>query len=108
VPSEANDGVVDTALANYETSSVVDSGMRSDENFGFRQIHLYNHEGQVQAWIRDTAIDSNRAVTVATAMQQGLKKNGLELIGLTIIGKKLATLLQASQQRHNNGSIFAA
>jgi hypothetical protein len=105
---EVGNDVESSSSASYETSSVMDSGPPADENFGFRQIHLYNHGDQVQAWIRDSAIDSNRAATVVTAMQQGLKKNGLELIGLTINGKKVASLLQASQQRHTHGSIFAA
>ncbi len=78
------------------------------EAYTLRQIHLYSHEGKVQTWIRDTQLDEKRTVAVEAALRQDLKKNGWDLVGLTINGKQMASLLQKSQQRFQGNSVINA
>lgn len=84
------------------------TGGNETGNYSLRQIHLYSHEGKVQAWIRDAQLDEKSTAAVESALRNDLKKNGWELVGLAINGKKTASLLRVNQQRFLDQSAISA
>lgn len=101
-------GAVEPELMTPDATKVAaigaeDAGAPGD--YSLRQIHLYSQDGKVQAWIRDTQLDEKRSSAIETALRTDLKKSGWELVGLTINGKKMASLLQQSQQRFQSLSV---
>lgn len=104
------DSAVELEIMMPNTADVAAGGTNDNvaEAYSLRQIHLYSHEGKVQAWIRDAQLDEKRAVAVEAALRDDLKKSGWDLVGLAINGKKTASLLQKSQQRFQSHSVINA
>jgi hypothetical protein len=59
----------------------------SGEEYAQRLLHLYEHDGDVQAWIRDAELQPTQARAVAQALAMQLAVQGTRLATLTINGR---------------------
>jgi hypothetical protein len=61
--------------------------VESGEEYAERLLHLYEHDGDVQAWIRDAQLQPAQARAVAQALAMQLAVQGTRLATLTINGR---------------------
>lgn len=61
----------------------------ADEEYAQRVLHLYQQNGDVQAWIRDAQLQPSQAGALAQALAMQLSAQGTRLATLTINGREV-------------------
>ncbi|HSY26955.1 MAG TPA: hypothetical protein VK832_05600 [Burkholderiaceae bacterium] len=90
--------VLDEQPINQAAGTGPDTALTSsDEQYPVRQLHMFQNQDGVQAWIRDAGLSQPQAVAVGQAMSNELKNSGLKLNTLMVNGKKVASLFQGNQ-----------
>lgn len=107
MPSQSSDSeetqqksstVLDEQPINQAAGTSPDATLTSsDEQYPVRQLHMFQNQDGVQAWIRDAGLSQPQAVAVGQAMSHELKNSGLKLNTLMVNGKKVASLFQGNQ-----------
>ncbi|WP_322401999.1 hypothetical protein [Massilia luteola] len=72
-------------------------GVESGEEYAQRLLHLYEHNGDVQAWIRDAQLQPTQARAVAQALAMQLSVQGTRLATLTINGREVELSTEPGQ-----------
>lgn len=78
-----DEGQMDAAPGGRPTASA------ADEDYAQRVLHMYQQNGDVQAWIRDAQLQPNQASALAQALAMQLSAQGTRLATLTINGREV-------------------
>jgi hypothetical protein len=76
----------------------------ADEEYAQRVLHMYQQNGDVQAWIRDAQLQPNQAGALAQALALQLSAQGTRLTTLTINGREVE--LPKEDRPHPMGTLF--
>jgi hypothetical protein len=85
--SASRAGVPGEDEGGAETRTGAEPTAESGEDYAERLLHLYEHDGDVQAWIRDAQLQPAQARAVAQALAMQLSVQGTRLAALTINGR---------------------
>lgn len=87
-----------------EWGAADDAGARAaaalPDEYAQRLLHLFQDQGQVQAWIRDAALSPEQAQVVAQALAEQLAAQGGRLSALTVNGRPVPTPGRPQFYRH--------
>jgi hypothetical protein len=87
----AQEGPIDVRITEELPEAATSPAQGEDEQYAESNLHLFQGEDGVQAWIRDARLDSEQARSVALALAREFAQQGNPLAAVTINGRRLRT-----------------